>query len=127
MIRGYSRSLAGDNRIHISLLHNMHHTVYPLYLASASEDQEEDRHEREDGTSPLSVPAPSASSSTPVKCPLGSKPCKDNKECVLYNHVCDGEKDCADGSDEEECLSACETGNLVVGLFGCKLLYVGEE
>ncbi|XP_049434253.1 very low-density lipoprotein receptor isoform X1 [Epinephelus fuscoguttatus] len=76
---------------------------------ASCEDQEEDRHEREDGTSPLSVPAPSASSSTPVKCPLGSKPCKDNKECVLYNHVCDGEKDCADGSDEEECLSACET------------------
>ncbi|XP_042276604.1 very low-density lipoprotein receptor isoform X1 [Thunnus maccoyii] len=68
------------------------------------EDQEEDKYEKEEGTSATSKPPVP----TPIKCPLGSKPCKDEAECVLYNHVCDGEADCRDGSDEEECLSVCE-------------------
>lgn len=87
-----------------------------------SEDQEEDSDEKEEGTSATALPAASAASPAPIKCPLGSKPCEDNAECVLYNHVCDGEADCKDGSDEEECLSACETGKLVVGLCGCDRL-----
>lgn len=84
-------------------------------MDSASEDQEEDRYEKEE-TSKTPVPAVSVGPLTPIKCSLGSKPCKDNVECVLYNHVCDGEADCRDGSDEEECLSDCEKGNMVVGL-----------
>ncbi|XP_041792301.1 very low-density lipoprotein receptor [Chelmon rostratus] len=76
---------------------------------ASCEDQEEAGHEKEEGTSLNSMPAASVASSTPIKCPLGSKACRDNTECVLYNHVCDGEADCRDGSDEEECLLACET------------------
>lgn len=53
-----------------------------------------------------------ASASLPLKCPLGSKACRDGKECVLYSHVCDGEKDCKDGSDERNCERKCKKGTL---------------
>ncbi|XP_066507849.1 prolow-density lipoprotein receptor-related protein 1 [Hoplias malabaricus] len=46
----------------------------------------------------------------PLKCRLGLKPCKDGSDCVLYSHVCDGEIDCKDGSDEEGCDDICRAG-----------------
>ncbi|XP_039514603.1 low-density lipoprotein receptor-like isoform X1 [Pimephales promelas] len=56
------------------------------------------------------VVAAEASEHVPLRCRLGFKPCKDGSECVLYSHVCDGENDCADGSDEDECASVCSMG-----------------
>ncbi|XP_034057892.1 LOW QUALITY PROTEIN: low-density lipoprotein receptor-related protein 8 [Gymnodraco acuticeps] len=75
---------------------------------SSLEDPEEDDSESDEGTLPTPTPAPSSGPSTPIKCALGFRPCVDLKQCVLYKHVCDGEVDCSDGSDEEECSSACE-------------------
>uniref|UniRef100_A0A671K6H9 Si:dkey-88l16.3 n=1 Tax=Sinocyclocheilus anshuiensis TaxID=1608454 RepID=A0A671K6H9_9TELE len=62
------------------------------------------------GTPPITGPSVTDHASLPLKCPLGSKACRDGKECVLYSHVCDGEKDCKDGSDERNCERKCKKG-----------------
>ncbi|NXO60570.1 LRP2 protein, partial [Aramus guarauna] len=44
-----------------------------------------------------------------LSCPRTHVPCRDGTECVAQEYVCDGEKDCADGSDEDGCAQLCDT------------------
>lgn len=64
-------------------------------------DKEEDT---EDNLTPSARPSASPS---PLRCSSSSKPCKDNSQCVPYDHLCDGEVDCRDQSDEMDCVTEC--------------------
>ncbi|NWZ19276.1 LRP4 protein, partial [Asarcornis scutulata] len=44
-----------------------------------------------------------------LSCPRTHVPCRDGTECVAQEYVCDGERDCADGSDEDGCAQLCDT------------------
>ncbi|NWY07644.1 LRP2 protein, partial [Nothoprocta ornata] len=43
-----------------------------------------------------------------LSCPRTHVLCRDGTECVAHEYVCDGEKDCADGSDEDGCAQLCD-------------------
>ncbi|NWW74805.1 LRP2 protein, partial [Climacteris rufus] len=44
-----------------------------------------------------------------LSCPRTDVLCRDGTECVAQAYLCDGEKDCADGSDEDGCAQLCNT------------------
>ncbi|XP_069482623.1 vitellogenin receptor Yl-like [Ambystoma mexicanum] len=48
-------------------------------------------------------------------CPSRFVPCRDGRECIASEFVCDGDSDCADGSDEDDCLKFCNKP----GMFRC--------
>ncbi|XP_031154061.1 low-density lipoprotein receptor-related protein 2-like isoform X3 [Sander lucioperca] len=75
--------------------------------AHCPDGSDETQCQSADPAAPPSSNVPSARSA-PLRCHKGFKPCKDGLECVMYNHLCDGERDCQDGSDEEGCSAQCK-------------------
>ncbi|NXS63160.1 VLDLR protein, partial [Brachypteracias leptosomus] len=57
----------------------------------------------------LSSPAHRLTPIPHLSCPRTHVPCRDGTECVAQEYMCDGEQDCADGSDEDGCAQLCDT------------------
>ncbi|XP_075056354.1 low-density lipoprotein receptor-related protein 2-like [Mixophyes fleayi] len=55
-------------------------------------------------------------------CPRTFVSCRDGKECVSSDFVCDGEKDCLDGSDEDDCTAFCSNAGMFQCLKGIKCI-----
>ncbi|KAF1593158.1 Low-density lipoprotein receptor-related protein 4, partial [Eudyptes moseleyi] len=56
-----------------------------------------------------------------LSCPRTHVPCRDGTECVAQEYMCDGEKDCADGSDEDGCAQLCDTPGRSCSSYPCGL------
>ncbi|NWU53180.1 LRP2 protein, partial [Dromas ardeola] len=56
-----------------------------------------------------------------LSCPRTHVPCRDGTECVAQEYMCDGEKDCADGSDEDGCAQLCNTPGRSHSSYPCGL------
>lgn len=83
--------------------------MFPLVLDVNPNEYDEDNTENEVKSAEDEVSNAPATKG-PLRCSIGSRPCRDGTDCVLFNHVCDGEFDCKDGSDEDECPLQCESG-----------------
>ncbi|XP_009873173.1 PREDICTED: low-density lipoprotein receptor-related protein 2-like, partial [Apaloderma vittatum] len=76
------------------------------------------------------VTTSSAHPRTPVphlSCPRTHVPCRDGTECVAQEYMCDGEKDCADGSDEDGCAQLCDTPGAFYCASGAVCIGAGER
>ncbi|XP_051646533.1 low-density lipoprotein receptor-related protein 4-like [Manacus candei] len=76
------------------------------------------------------LPSSPAHPLTPVlhlSCPRTHVSCRDGTECVAQEYLCDGEKDCADGSDEDGCAQLCNTPGAFRCASGAMCVGAGER
>ncbi|KAM6149597.1 prolow-density lipoprotein receptor-related protein 1-like [Erethizon dorsatum] len=70
----------------------------------------------DEGAAPAALPAP------PLLCAPSSVPCREEKKCISLESLCDGEHDCQDGSDEENCAQICHKPGFFQCLDGSRCL-----
>ncbi|KAM4836633.1 prolow-density lipoprotein receptor-related protein 1-like [Thomomys bottae] len=86
-----------------------------------AEDQEVQDAEDEE-PAPAIPPLPSLPPPPPVLCTSSSVLCRDGKECISQKSLCDGERDCQDGSDEEHCSQFCHRPEIFQCLDGSRCI-----
>ncbi|KAJ7407454.1 hypothetical protein WISP_126041 [Willisornis vidua] len=75
----------------------------------------------------LSSPARPRTPVLHLSCPRTHVSCRDGTECVAQEYVCDGEKDCADGSDEDGCAQLCNIPGAFHCMSGAMCIGAGER
>ncbi|XP_051025717.1 prolow-density lipoprotein receptor-related protein 1-like [Acomys russatus] len=70
----------------------------------------------------LKEAVPTAPLPPPVLCARSSVACQDGKGCIPRESLCDGEHDCQDGSDEENCSRVCHQPGVFQCLDGSRCL-----
>ncbi|XP_036314275.2 low-density lipoprotein receptor-related protein 1B isoform X1 [Pipistrellus kuhlii] len=68
------------------------------------------------------ITSPTLPSPRPLLCTRSSVPCRNGKECISQEYLCDGVRDCQDGSDEENCFHLCNRPGVFQCLDGSKCL-----
>nr|XP_019606113.1 PREDICTED: low-density lipoprotein receptor-related protein 1-like isoform X2 [Rhinolophus sinicus] len=66
--------------------------------------------------------APTLPPPPPLLCTRSSVPCRNGKECISREYLCDGRRDCQDGSDEENCSQFCNRPGVFQCLDGSKCI-----
>lgn len=75
---------------------------YQFFIFYVVSSEGEDEGEK-DEQSLLATAIDGSTAATPMTCPLGKFSCKRIPGCIQATWVCDGDPDCKDGSDEEDC------------------------
>ncbi|XP_025032097.1 prolow-density lipoprotein receptor-related protein 1-like, partial [Python bivittatus] len=70
----------------------------------------------------ISTPTVKAGLVPALVCGWAELLCQNGKECVSYEYICDGDKDCSDGSDEEGCSEFCNNPGVFQCLSGHKCI-----
>ncbi|XP_016064546.1 PREDICTED: low-density lipoprotein receptor-related protein 2-like [Miniopterus natalensis] len=91
--------------------------VRKVIILADNQEVPDPRVEGEATVTPPTPPPP-----RPLLCTRASVPCRNGKGCISREYLCDGRRDCQDGSDEENCSHLCNRPGAFRCLDGSKCI-----